>query len=175
MIRAFWSFLIHLVVGLLAFGVVMLLTNDQDTLKSDLLGQLFNNPDQLEARRQALAGAAVMGLAVAMAWSWLTSAIFLLVSNGFRPGVASHSQRLMGLWCGLLFLALAGIAAVGWWQIWAGALNFDFNTARLAAVGGVTFVAVLIAYYLGTGLPVKNEVKASVPFAVLLPQIGFMA
>lgn len=175
MIRALWSFLIHLVIGLLAAGVVLLLTRDQDALAGELLGQLFNNPEQLDARRGAVAAAAFMTLGVSMLVSWLASAAFLLASDGFRPDVARRSSAMMGPWFLLLLLALAGIGVALWWQVWASALNFDFNTGRLVGVGAVSFFAVLIAYYLGTGLPVKNEVKASVPFAVLLPQIGFMA
>lgn len=174
MVSAFWSFLVHLVVGLLGALVVFMLTRGQDALASELLGQMFDNPDQLEARRAAVAGAALMAFAAAMAWSWLASAVFLLIAGGFKPGVAGKSGRLMGLWFLLLLTALAGVGGMIWWQVWTSALNFDFNTARLAGVGGVSFVAVLVAYYLGTALPVKNTVKASVPFGVLLPQIGFM-
>lgn len=169
---AFWSFVIHLIVSVVGFLLLFFLTRGQDALASNVLEALFNNPMQLEAQRAAVASGAFMAFGLAMAISFVTSAIFLLVADAYRPGLTGKGQRLMGLWFGLLLLALAASAGGLWWQLWQSALSFDFNPSRLWTVAAISKVAVLIAYYLGTAWPVKPECKTSVPFAVLLPSLG---
>ncbi len=169
---AFWSFLIHLIVGLVGFLILFLATRGQDTLAANIVADLFNNPEQLEAQRGAVATAAFLAFGVAVTISFLASAVFLLVAGAYRPGQFGKGAQLMGLWFGLLLLALAGATGALWWQLWQSALNFDFNPSRLWTVAAVSQVAVLIAYYLGTAWPVKPECKTSVPFAVLLPRLG---
>lgn len=173
--RLIFSFGIHLLVGLIAAGVIYLLTKDQNVLAQSIIEQLYDDPDVLDATRQGVQSASFATLIAALGSSWIASAAFLLWSNAYRPKAGRYSGAMMGPWFAFLLVALAGVGGAAWWQIWMSALNFEFNPARLTTVAIVSGLGVLVAYYLATALSIKNELKASVPLAVLLPTLDFLS
>jgi hypothetical protein len=173
--RLLFSFGVHLAVGLVAAGVIYLLTKDQNVLAQSIIDQLFDDPDVLVDTRKGVQSASFATLIAALGFSWVASAAFLLWSNAYRPSAGRFTGAMMGPWFFLLLVALASVGVAAWWQIWLSALNFEFNPARLTVVTIVSSLSVLIAYYLGTALSIKNELKASIPFAVFLPTLDFLS
>ncbi len=165
------SFVLHLVFGLLAFGLVFLFTQEFGNASEELLLQMADAEDQevqvmafLSEARDQLGGwiAAVMGV------SFVFSVAFLGLAQRTMPSTPTEAKSKFGLWVGLLVLVF--ILAVIWWWFAVGSpeAGYALIFSNYALIMIATFLLMLLGYYLSTALFVKSTMVPSVPVASLL-------
>jgi hypothetical protein len=163
--------LLHLLCFSIAYLLLTVLTN-VDSLTEQILTRYQSNLPLQES----LLGMALGNLVWWAFWSLLVSALlssFWLIAVAERARVNSRTEALpyTRSWSLSLLAALVVSIAI-----------FAFKTNALidrVLVPGTTYygvlvglVAVLLAFWLGTGLFVKQEVQPAVPFSTPLPSVG---
>jgi predicted neutral ceramidase superfamily lipid hydrolase len=167
--------LLNLLLHLLCFGIVYMLLvfpTGVDSLTEQILAKYQSNA----ALQRSFLGMAVGHLVWWAFWSLLFGALlssFWLVAVADRARVNSRTeaQAYTRSWALSLLPALVLSVAI-----------FLFNTNGLVErllVPGTTYygllvglIAVLAAFWLGTGLFVKHDMQAAVPFSKPLPSVG---
>lgn len=172
LIRSIKAFGLHLLLGLIAFGVIYWLTNGFESASEQLRNKMVDTDDveaavlvELAEARFTLMQWAFISLTV----SWITTTVFLYAAQRHEPRSDAEAQQRFGVWGTLLILTL-GLSAFLWWR-WVSlaqialALMSDHYTMILAT----SFAATALGYYLSTALFVKNAAKPSVPGARAFP------
>lgn len=171
-LRVFWTLVVHLVLFLVLFGLIYFLGGGEDAVATAVRNQYQDNPDTLNAIRSAAVWLLIHGCALAMAWSWVMSGIFLLAAERQRPSGPSEGAALLPLWVWMLVINLAGFALMTWSIVWRAASRLDLAPWMLNSGLLLTLFGVLLAYFLGTALAVKTVMRPSVPLSGLVPNPG---
>lgn len=172
--RAIIAFLLHLLLGALAVGLIFWLTNGVDSA-SDTLKSSVASADDVEAAVLAQLADARFALVqwtiVSLAVSWITATVFLYAAQRHEPRNDNEAAQRFSVWGVLLVLALA-LATLLWWRwVSLAQVSLALIANNYATILTVSFVATFLGYYLSTALIVKNTVKPSVPGARALPSL----
>lgn len=161
---------IHLPIALLTVWLVWVTADDYRlVLGSDLVAELANDVAGLERRATQLRKAAVWTTAVLLAASAAMSAVWLLRTEQTPVHVPEDQIKGQGEWlAGVAMLVLIG-AGAGWYFFVRAAIVFLMSgPGAWIAIGGMAVIGVALAYWLGTALPIKSEMRRSVPGAAPL-------
>ena len=165
------SFFVNLLFCGLALLTIFLLVRGADSL-SDRIRQSLADASlaSLLVRVGDYRAQMLLWCLIIFAISWLTSSLFLASAEQVRPENRQQGGSRLGLWVFMLIATLGLLTITAWFNLFrsglAGFLSFD-------AFGSVLVVAVLLnvlAFYLATGLVVKQVMRPSVPFAEGLPK-----
>ena len=165
------SFVLHLVFGLLAFGLVFLFTKEFGNASEELLLVLVDAEDQemqvmaflTEARNQLGEWVGpVMGV------SFLLSVLFLGLAQQTMPSTPAEAKSKFGLWVGLLVLLFIIAAAWWWFAVGSPEAGYALVFGNYALIVISTFLLMLLGYFLSTAVFVKSTMVPSVPGASLL-------
>jgi hypothetical protein len=165
------SFVIHLVFGLLAFGLVFYFTSEFGNASEAVVldTQEASDPNQavmdyLAISREQLAG----WIWPAMGVSFVSAILFLGLAQRAMPSTPSEARGKKGLWTGLAAVML--LFSIIWW--WVAVASTDASFALLfgnyAMILTATFLLVILGYVLSTAFFVKSTMVPSVPLAPLL-------
>lgn len=164
------SLAVHIVVGLLLYGLAVYLLGSFDAA-SDTVREQYEEANVMQllaSTRSTIIGWYVCALVA----SWACSAIFLILANFQREKVRidSDMRRALPAWIAL-FVVTMGLAAFLWWRQVSladvAAMLLDSNYLTLVTAG---HIGTALAYWLGSGLAVALTLKPSVPLArTLLP------
>lgn len=165
------SFAIHLIFGLLAFGLAFWFTQEFGNASETLLLELADADDSeaqvlayLIAAREALASWIWPAIGV----SWALSVLFLGLTQRTMPSTPAEAASKKGLWTGLMVLMV--IIAIIWWWFAVGSPDAGYALvfSNYALIVLATFLLALLGYFLSTALFVKSTMVPSVPLAPLL-------
>lgn len=165
------SFGIHLVFGLMAFGLVFLFTSDFSNASEAVLLETQNASDPnlavldyLAVAREQLASWIWPAIGV----SFLCSVLFLGLAQRTMPSTPAESRAKKGLWTALMVLVLL-IAIIWWWfAVGSPEASYALLFGNYAMILTATFLLVLLGYFLSTAFFVKSTMVPSVPLAPLL-------
>jgi hypothetical protein len=164
--RAMLSFLLHLALAGVMFGLMIWITSGFNDASEELRTQYSE-----EAVVLALLGDARWQLLYAslgsLVVSWLCSALFISIAENKSPHGDREAAGLFPLWAGLLFVVLT-LAALMWWNqvVLADIVRLIASGHFVLAIIATT-LSLLIGYWAGTGLFVKSPMRLSVPLARL--------
>lgn len=164
------SFAIHLVLLLIALGLVYGVVNGQENLSAAVRLQYEGQSSEVLQQLVADARGRIMTWClVSFAISWLASSIFLTSAQRTLPANERQAASLRGLWSGLLLVVVIAVAVLAWLRLYSLGVSTDLASGSfMIALVGVG-VLVLLAFYLGCGLAVKAAMRPSVPAAGALP------
>ena len=159
------SFGIHLVFGLMAFGLVFLFTSDFSNASEAVLLETQNASDpNLAVAREQLASWIWPAIGV----SFLCSVLFLGLAQRTMPSTPAESRAKKGLWTALMVLVLL-IAIIWWWfAVGSPEASYALLFGNYAMILTTTFLLVLLGYFMSTAFFVKSTMVPSVPLAPLL-------
>ncbi len=165
------AFAIHLVFGLMAFGLAFMFTSEFNSASESLLAELADADDaeaQVLAYLLAARDQLVGWIWPAMGVSFLSSILFLGLAQQTMPGTQVEAQSKKGLWTGLM-LGMLLFAIISWYFLVAAPeAGFALLFTNYAMILALTFLLVLLGYYLSTAMFVKSTMVPSVPGATLL-------
>lgn len=166
------SLAVHIVIGVLLYGLAVYLLGSFDAA-SDTLREQYEETEVMQllaSTRSTLIGWFVVALII----SWVGSSIFLITANWMRKDVriASDGRKALPAWIILFLISIAMTTFVWWREVSLGdvaAMLLDGNYLTLVTAGQV---GTALAFWLGTGLAVALTLKPSVPLAqTLLPNM----
>lgn len=166
------SLAVHIVIGVLLYGLAVYLLGSFDAA-SDTLREQYEETEVMQllaSTRSTLIGWFVVALII----SWVGSSIFLITANWMRKDVriASDGRKALPAWIILFLISIAMTTFVWWREVSLGdvaAMLLDGNYLTLVTAGQV---GAALAFWLGTGLAVALTLKPSVPLAqTLLPNM----
>ena len=176
-VRAGRSLAVHLLMGLMLYGLALWLMGSYESANEALRTRAetegWENPTASIAALLGTARNNVIGwFMVSLVVSWLCSTLFLAIAQRRRPLTRNGREGAQALqvWIVLFALSIVACAAL-WWR--DGITNLstimvDRNYLLLVLAG---HLGVVLAYWLGSGLAVTITLKPSVPLAnSLLPR-----
>jgi hypothetical protein len=165
------SFAIHLIFGLLAFGLVFLFTSEFGNASEEVVLQTQNASDPNLAVLDSLAYAReqlASWIWPAIGVSFLSAVLFLGLAQRTMPSTPSEARGRKGLWTGLM-VGLVLFSAIWWWFAVASTdASFALLFGNYALILLTTFLLVILGYFLSTAFFVKSTMVPSVPLAPLL-------
>jgi len=164
------SLFVHIAVLVLALLLIYLVARGQESLSAEVLTRYQGrSPAALLTVLADARGEIVTWAAIGIAISWIASAIFLAVAERTTAANEREARRLIGLWAGMLIVTVALLAANSWLRLFSAGITGDLAASTFIACVLIGGLAVLIAYWLSTGLVVKRVMRPSVPLAAALP------
>ncbi len=171
-IRVFWTLVVHVIVFLVLFGLLYFMFGGQDAMSDQLRNQYSDNPDALDSIRSATMWRIIRAGALIMSWSWIMSALWLLIAERQRPSTPAQGASMTAAWVIFLVVTLIGYTAMSWWVVWRSTASIDLAPWVFSTGAIVIFFAAFLAYYFGTAISVKTVMRPSVPLSGLIPNIG---
>jgi hypothetical protein len=172
LIRSIKAFGLHLLFGLLVFGIIYWLTNGFESASEQLRNKVSGTDDAETAVLVELADArfTLMQWAfISLIVSWIMSTVFLYAAERLEPRTDIEAQQRFGVWGTLLILTL-GLSTLMWWRsVSLAQIAFALMSDHYTMILATSFAATALGYYLSTALFVKNAVKSSVPGARAFP------
>jgi hypothetical protein len=170
-IRAGLSLAVYLVFVALLVGLAWIFSNDFDDASRVVRGQFEDSPDPtaavqglLDAARLKLIG----WISGAMGTSWIASVFFLFKAQGSKPRDLTEAREQTGTWVIMLVVSLALCALIWFLQVSNAEVGAILLTNNYITIVALTFVGVLLAYWVATALAVKWEMRFSVPLSGLI-------
>lgn len=169
--RVLGAFAIHLVLLGLVAGLILMFT-DEFADASELIRSKFDQTENPEQAVQIYLDGAKAQLikwtAYSLVFSLLATMVFLFIAHRAMPGTENEARQKTPLWFVLFVLTLIVASAVWWSSVSALDVGASLIFSNYATILSVGWIAILLAYFLGTALFVKNTMKPAVPLAVVL-------
>lgn len=165
------SLVVHVLFALLAFGLVFWYTSEYAFASEALLLELADADDAdaqvliyLETARQQLA----TWIWPAMGVSFLCSILFLGLADRHMPSNPTEAGSKKGLWTVLLIVNVV-IAIIIWFvAVSMPDTSYSLIFSNYAVIILVTFLLLLLGYFLSTAFFVKRTMARSVPLAPMM-------
>ncbi len=159
------SLLIHAVAAGVAAGLIHWVGSDERVLAQALLTRLTDNPIAIQQTLEDTRSALILAAVLTFGAGFLCSALWLLIAERSAPVDNDSARSQTGSWAGLLLLALL-LGLILWWvQIWMPLISHNLVAGVLVKTVPAVLAGAALAYYLATGLLVKNAMRPSVPLA----------
>jgi hypothetical protein len=171
LLRLFFALLLYVAI----FGVVWLLIgmvgSGEDAVSEQVRRQFSARPGQLDGIREDAVALLRQWAFFAMGVSWLAAAFWLFLADLYRPKSPSEATDRTGAWVGLFFLSMASAGGIFWMLILQRAVLTDLAAGVTNIAMGAVGLALLLTYWLATGLFVKITMQPSVPLSGPLPNL----
>ncbi|HYJ31508.1 MAG TPA: hypothetical protein VEW25_14350 [Allosphingosinicella sp.] len=168
--RVVKSFFLHVVLMLVALGLIWLVVQGQDALSAAVrLRYQGRSAQALMTVLEDERGRLMMWCFIAFLVSWLASSVFLAASERARPAGEIEARSKIGLWSLMLVVTIAFLMFSAWLNLIESGVSTSLASATFLTAVLIGGVSTVLAYYFATALMVRRVMRPSVPLATALP------
>jgi hypothetical protein len=161
---------IHLAILAVALGLIYLAAQGQESLSAEVRARYQGrSPLALLTVLSDARGELMMWAGVGLLASWLCTSLFVISAERAQPCNDREAASRIGLWSGLLLVALSLQAFYGWLNLLRAGVSGELTPSTFMVAVAVGLIATVVAYWLATGLVVRRVMRPSVPLAAVLP------